>query len=259
MVETRVETAGDALRDFRDIVSADATGAKWSIYPAIRQRCRAAFRFSAEREGELPATPVWSKVAALQHVFLRYLISSHQSPHELLEPIRNRQLLQYWASMTTLLSLSSAFHPELAPPLDDIGPQTVLDVGRIPSATPPRALIDRLISLGGLSHGWDGYTAPPIEDDTIVRAVDLLATLYGRAGQEGPPIQAPMVGPTPRGSIQFEWDLPSGSLSIEIPREPEPLSLYLALGDRAELGLDEATPEDVWRVATAALASRQGA
>lgn len=74
-------------------------------------------------------------------------------------------------------------------------------------------------SFGQLPKGWNGYTADPIPQDVVYRALRLLREL---------PV-APEVFPTARESIQFEYDVGDRSLEIEIQKDS--VVLLEAIGD----------------------------
>jgi hypothetical protein len=122
------------------------------------------------------------------------------------------------------------------------------------TARPPHDLTHQLLSFAGLPRGWDGYRAEPIEHRTVERAVRLLNYLYGRAADERLSFEAPVLGPTPGGSIQLEWNLASLFLSVEIPAAPKPLSFYFERSDGKQAGNDAASLQDVWEIVKAGLA-----
>lgn len=123
---------------------------------------------------------------------------------------------------------------------------------RRPAASPPHPVLERLLSFSGLPRGWDGYQAKPIEAHTVESAVNILNHIYARAAAEGISLRPPMVGPTPDGSIQLEWDLPHVFLAIEIPRGAELPSVFLEFQDGRAEGHDAASPNEIWHSVSAA-------
>jgi hypothetical protein len=155
------------------------------------------------------------------------------------------------AGQQRLLDLAR-FLPELSPSVG--GEQTrglSLYARRIASL--PHDLTDRLLGLAGLARGWDGYHAERVEHRTVERAIETLNHLYIRAADERVSLPAPVVGPTPDGSIQLEWDYPNAFLSVEIPAVPKPLCFYFERNDGEEAGKDVASLEDVWDIVEAEL------
>ena len=125
---------------------------------------------------------------------------------------------------------------------------------------PPRALTSRLLDFAGLPRGWDGYSGDPIANQTVERAIRALNYLYRQAAVRGdlrPP--APQVSPTPDGSIQLEWDYPGDFfLAVEVPAEPEPLTLYLEYGGGKEVEATADSPAELWSTFEVALKAARG-
>lgn len=82
------------------------------------------------------------------------------------------------------------------------------------STQPVRGLFpQRTLSIGilnsfrNLAHNWDGYNAPPIEDEVINTSLAVLDKLT----------LEPEIFPTGRNSVQFEYDSNNGNyIEIEI-------------------------------------------
>ena len=92
--------------------------------------------------------------------------------------------------------------------------------------TEPSALsmVPRLLQLTGLPRGWDGYEGQPIVRAVVARAIETLNYLAAGAARRGVRLPPPEIGPSPAGSIHFEWDLPSAYFDLECPQDREPLS-----------------------------------
>lgn len=107
----------------------------------------------------------------------------------------------------------------------------------------PRA---RLARLAGLSAGWDGYQAPSIPTSLVGRALSIMSEIDYAVEKAGIDLPPPGVGPSPAGSIHFEWDLPSGDFaSIECPAEPQRLALYIERRDGSEITMTARTAAEL--------------
>jgi hypothetical protein len=72
------------------------------------------------------------------------------------------------------------------------------------------AVLERSAPLLELHEDWNAYGALAIEPEAVARGIELLDYVMENAT----PI--PQVTPTPKGSIQFEWNLSSGHLEFEV-------------------------------------------
>jgi len=123
----------------------------------------------------------------------------------------------------------------------------------------PRALTGRLLGFAGLARGWDGYGGKPIANHTVERAIGVLNYLYRQAAERRISPPAPQMSPTSDGSIQLEWDYPRALfLSVEIPAEPEPLTLYLEYSDGREVEATADSPVGLWNTIEVALKTARG-
>ena len=114
-------------------------------------------------------------------------------------------------------------------------------------AVPALAVVPYLSHLTGLPRGWDGYEAEPIDDAVVNRALEVLSTLSAMAVLNGLILPRPDVGPTPAGSILFEWDLPAAYFSVDCNSAPETLCAYVEhIGDGSEEELTADSVEDFW-------------
>ena len=94
---------------------------------------------------------------------------------------------------------------------------------------PPWSLIAEVLKLSTLPRGWDGYRARPPADETLEKAIALANFLYVKAGEEGVTVPQPEVGPTPDGSVQYEWRGERNFLAVEVHPSGAP-SFFLELG-----------------------------
>lgn len=117
---------------------------------------------------------------------------------------------------------------------------------------PPLSVVERVLGFSALPTGWDGYGGVPVERQTIENALKVLNELYDRADDHDIALGQPIVGPTPEGSIQIEWDHPEAYVSVEISKRDEPLGLYAEPEDGVEREIDAASLDDVWAAITEA-------
>jgi len=114
-------------------------------------------------------------------------------------------------------------------------------------AVPALGVVPFMSQLAGLPRGWDGYEGEHIQLATVDRALDVLSSLSTMAVLDSLVLPRPDVGPTPAGSILFEWDLPTGYFSVDCPPDPEPLSLYIERRhDGSEEERTSASVDDFW-------------
>jgi len=114
-------------------------------------------------------------------------------------------------------------------------------------AAPALAVVPYILRLAGLPRGWDGYDGEYIEHATVDRALDMLSSLCTMTVLNGLVLPRPDVGPTPAGSILFEWDLPAAYFSVDCPPASEPLSLYVEhRRDGSEEDATGDSVEDFW-------------
>jgi hypothetical protein len=114
------------------------------------------------------------------------------------------------------------------------------------TASPPGNLVRNVLNLDSLPFGWDGGKALQISQATIRSSLAVLNFLYLRASTEGLNLNAPSASPTPEGSVQLEWDLDTGFMSVEIPRSGELVSFYIDPKDGEERDEFAKSPEDLW-------------
>ena len=76
--------------------------------------------------------------------------------------------------------------------------------------------------LGEISHlmkGWDGYSAPPIRDDSKKATVKLLRNILLLIGKFNLKKLSPNIVPLPNGNLQLEWETDDKYLEIETKSE----------------------------------------
>jgi len=56
-------------------------------------------------------------------------------------------------------------------------------------------------------EGWDGYTAAPLTEETLMRLTDCINLIFSYQRLRGLDWPEPFIAPTPSGDFQFEWNL----------------------------------------------------
>lgn len=74
-----------------------------------------------------------------------------------------------------------------------------------------RKATETLEAISKMKQGWDGYDAPPIDEESIKQCVTLLSLLY----MKGPYIIGWDVSPTGRKTVQIEKTTNNGYYEIE--------------------------------------------
>ena len=106
-------------------------------------------------------------------------------------------------------------------------------------------------SYGGLPADWDHQGAQLVSRETTERAVGTLRRLARLAMTDRRDLPAPIVGPTPGGSIHLQWNLDDSYVAVECPPPGVPLSYYADIDGR-EVESDAASLDEVWSAVRAA-------
>ncbi len=116
------------------------------------------------------------------------------------------------------------------------------------ASLPALGAVHNLFALSGLPAGWDGYGSSAIGQPVVDRAFQTLSHLAAAAVYEGVSLPRPSVGPSPDGSIHFEWEPANGFLDVECPPGPDMLSFSMQLQDGTEREGETPSPEALWAV-----------
>lgn len=100
-------------------------------------------------------------------------------------------------------------------------------------------VFERLIALAGLPRDWDRQGAEPVDEGVIARAIATLRYLIEQSASAGFLLPRPAVGPSPGGSIGFEWEHGADVLTIECARGTDSLAVYRSCeGEEIEQDID---------------------
>lgn len=104
-------------------------------------------------------------------------------------------------------------------------------------------LVKRILELERYAPNWDGYGSPPVEHETVSRAIHLIRQVASLGIEDLP---APFVGPVAGGGVILEWLAGSRQLSIAI--FPEGKVEYLKWETGEQFEEDELGPRPLGRL-----------
>jgi hypothetical protein len=150
-------------------------------------------------------------------------------------PDHERDQADWWQAISDAVRRAASALPDMA-----------VTPGRLLERAQKRTLAAHEIqSFGGLPANWDRQGAEPISAVTAARGVTVLRYLARRALEDHGDLPAPLVAPTPGGSVHLQWNLDGAYVSVECPPPDKDLSYYVETPDR-ELESDAASLDEIW-------------